>query len=328
MRQQRRSSSDDGGVGGVGGSPAKAPFALLERNWRRVASTHTLQVRGVARSSLHSYPKAPDSAEQVLERCRTKPPAAFTFGQHASPACLSGPPSSRTCWMQTSLARRHRSRASSCWPWGALLLLLPPASSCTGMVACVGGASATFPRAGQLGPGRCVCSMPCRHLCVLQGAADHRRAGRPGAGRIFFRGKAVLLHGCMAAMLLGRLDRCCATRWRRSPSLSLWSQPRRWPRCCRRYPTRGWRRFSRTAIIGCALLETPPMPAVGRGRHGVAGGGAAWQSRAGERCYGNLAVAAVLRHRLGWCEPGPTAVPLRLPAPPTLCSCWCRSRCQ
>ncbi|KAI7836653.1 hypothetical protein COHA_009537 [Chlorella ohadii] len=42
--QQRRSISNGGGLShDSAASPTKAPFEILERNWRRVASTHTLQ---------------------------------------------------------------------------------------------------------------------------------------------------------------------------------------------------------------------------------------------------------------------------------------------
>jgi len=45
--QQRRSISNGGGLShDSAASPTKAPFEILERNWRRVASTHTLQVTG------------------------------------------------------------------------------------------------------------------------------------------------------------------------------------------------------------------------------------------------------------------------------------------
>ena len=44
MRQRRSSSEGGARHGGSGASPTKAPFEMLERNWRRVASTHTLQV--------------------------------------------------------------------------------------------------------------------------------------------------------------------------------------------------------------------------------------------------------------------------------------------
>lgn len=82
---------------------SKTPFEVLETRWRRVASTHTLQVRRGQRE------------RRRLVR-RTLPVA--TIKQLPEPHCTPFFRLHRTCWTLTTPARSAGSPASSCWHWG------------------------------------------------------------------------------------------------------------------------------------------------------------------------------------------------------------------
>lgn len=166
----------------------RTPFAVLETRWRRVASTHTLQVRQAG-----SHGGGGGGAGGALDKmlaCR-----------HVTCNPMRATPCSccRTCSMLTTLPKRSAAPASNYLRWGARAAGGVLGGACLPVPACAPSAAAAHARA-------CCCSVRClgvhtrRHAScparwdltpLLQAAAHRGRGGQPGGGHVCHRGEGV-----------------------------------------------------------------------------------------------------------------------------------------